>query len=494
MIRGLGVALVALALAGCGGPQIRAGGHTERAAMSEARQRADAYAAFTRGALLAQQEAWDAAAAALDDACHADPEAWRPRLLLADVLRQGAPEGDAGERQRARALSEARLAAELGAPAAEVAIVEAHTHVASGSYARATEALRSVALRDTSRAFFGAWYRIVNESDDSALLVEATSRYIEAQPASRSAWRYHGFALREHGQLREAASAFEHATTLANPDPDDAEEQIATLILLEDWPAALGASVACRARFRDYIPCYAQEAALHARARDPSALRPPGALTEVELVDIDPATQAALDRLSARSAGNRRDLWRARQVLENAGDPGLVVGFAYELARQRPFNVSVLTTAAWMCARAGAMDDAVVLMERVLAQDESSFDALNFIGYTWADANMRLDDAERYIRRAVFLRPDAGGILDSLAWVLYRRGALEEALEVQLEAMALEGDNAILWDHLGDIYRALGRSDDAIDAYERALQLATPYDEDVLETVPAKLEELRDAP
>ena len=87
-----------------------------------------------------------------------------------------------------------------------------------------------------------------------------------------------------------------------------------------------------------------------------------------------------------------------------------------------------------MCARVNALEDGVALMERVLAQDDANFDALNFIGYTWAEAGVRLEDAERYIRRAVLLRPDAGGILDSLAWVLYRRGAFAEALEVQREA------------------------------------------------------------
>ena len=143
-----------------------------------------------------------------------------------------------------------------------------------------------------------------------------------------------------------------------------------------------------------------------------------------------------------------------------------------------------------MCARVNALEDGVALMERVLAQDDANFDALNFIGYTWAEAGVRLEDAERYIRRAVFLRPDAGGILDSLAWVLYRRGAFAEALEVQREALALEDDNAILWDHLGDIHRALGHTEDARAAYERALELATEYSEDVRDTVPAKLEAL----
>lgn len=494
MRRALGCAALALACGACAGPQIRAGGQTERAAMIEARRTADAYDAYLRGALAAEHEGWREAADALEAAVDAAPEAWRPRLLRADALRKAAARGADGARDRAEALHEAQRARELGAPVDEVAIVEARLFEDSGALERALETFRAVPLRDTSRDLFAAWYSLADARDDTALLVEATTRYTEAQPEARLAWRYLGFALREHGQLAEAAQAFAHATTLADADPSDADEQIATLVTLGDTDAALAAAVDCRARFRDHIPCYAHEAVLVGARRDPNAVRAPGPLSPLELVEVDADTRDALDRLAARSAGNRRDLWRARRVLESANDPGLVVGFAHELARQRPYNASVLTSAAWMCARVNALEDGVALMERVLAQDDANFDALNFIGYTWAEAGVRLEDAERYIRRAVFLRPDAGGILDSLAWVLYRRGAFAEALEVQREALALEDDNAILWDHLGDIHRALGHTEDARAAYERALELATEYSEDVLDTVPAKLEALPPAP
>jgi tetratricopeptide (TPR) repeat protein len=131
-------------------------------------------------------------------------------------------------------------------------------------------------------------------------------------------------------------------------------------------------------------------------------------------------------------------------------------------------------------------------MQRVLEIDEANFDALNFIGYDWAERGIRLDEAELYIREALFLRPGDGNIMDSLAWVLFRQGRFEEALAIQLDVVARAPDNAVLQDHLGDILFALERWDEALQAWEYALQYATEYDEDVLDTVPAKIERVRE--
>ena len=126
----------------------------------------------------------------------------------------------------------------------------------------------------------------------------------------------------------------------------------------------------------------------------------------------------------------------------------------------------------------------------MLELDPSNFEALNSVGYSWAERGIRLEEAEEMLREAVFLRPESGGILDSLAWVLYRRGKLDEALPLMLQAVELDDGSAVLWDHLGDMLRDTGDLNGAADAYRRAIELADERDEDVLETVPQKLEEV----
>ena len=82
---------------------------------------------------------------------------------------------------------------------------------------------------------------------------------------------------------------------------------------------------------------------------------------------------------------------------------------------------------------------------------------------------MRLDEAERLVRRALELRPRSGHVLDSLGWVLFRRGDASRAVEVLERADALAGPEPVILEHLGDAYRALARRADAARVYRRAL-------------------------
>jgi Flp pilus assembly protein TadD len=77
-------------------------------------------------------------------------------------------------------------------------------------------------------------------------------------------------------------------------------------------------------------------------------------------------------------------------------------------------------------------------------------------------------------------------VLDSLGWVLFRRGDLRRAVEALEQADALAGPDATILEHLGDAYRAAARPADAARAYTRALGT-------VAEEVPAKQATLRAA-
>ena len=124
----------------------------------------------------------------------------------------------------------------------------------------------------------------------------------------------------------------------------------------------------------------------------------------------------------------------------------------------------------------GRQDEAIVAMEKVLELFPDHPEALNYIGYTWADRNMKLDTALKYIQKAVNLKPDNGFIRDSLGWVYYRLGRLEEA-RIELEkALELEPEDPSIHDHLGDVYTSLNNFDKARKAYDQALKLFTDAD------------------
>jgi tetratricopeptide (TPR) repeat protein len=94
---------------------------------------------------------------------------------------------------------------------------------------------------------------------------------------------------------------------------------------------------------------------------------------------------------------------------------------------------------------------------------------LNYLGYSWVDKNLHLDEAMDMIRRAVELRPNDGYIVDSLGWAHYRLGQFDEAV-VELErAIELRAGDPTINDHLGDVYWRVGRKVEAVYQWNRAL-------------------------
>jgi len=97
---------------------------------------------------------------------------------------------------------------------------------------------------------------------------------------------------------------------------------------------------------------------------------------------------------------------------------------------------------------------------------------LNALGYMWADRNENLEEAETLIRRALELEPDNGAIIDSLGWVLYRKGDYENALRELLRAAnQIASADPVVYDHIGDTYHALKRDSEALLYWTKALQL-----------------------
>jgi len=96
----------------------------------------------------------------------------------------------------------------------------------------------------------------------------------------------------------------------------------------------------------------------------------------------------------------------------------------------------------------------------------------NDLGYSLADAGRRLVEAERMIRYAVARNPDNGAYLDSLGWVLYKKGRCEQAKGWLEKAVNLDtGQDPVVFDHLGDVNWRLGLPDDAIRRWKEAVDL-----------------------
>lgn len=129
------------------------------------------------------------------------------------------------------------------------------------------------------------------------------------------------------------------------------------------------------------------------------------------------------------------------------------------------------------------------LLEEVLKIDPDHPLANNDLGYSLADRNERLEEAEAMLVKATQAKPSDSSVLDSLGWVRYKLGKLEnpdgqarEAFEDAaiplLEEAALlrkgesrpEIDTTVILDHLGDAYWRAGRKDEALSTWQQSVQ------------------------
>ena len=96
---------------------------------------------------------------------------------------------------------------------------------------------------------------------------------------------------------------------------------------------------------------------------------------------------------------------------------------------------------------------------------------MNYLGYSWVDMNVNLDEGLGLIQRAVDLRPSDGYIVDSLGWAFYRLGRYDDAVRELERAVGLMPADPILNDHLGDAYWRVGRTLEAGFQWNHALSL-----------------------
>ena len=114
-------------------------------------------------------------------------------------------------------------------------------------------------------------------------------------------------------------------------------------------------------------------------------------------------------------------------------------------------------------------------------------DALNYIGYTYAEQGIRLNEAMDLIERALKLKPNSGYIIDSLGWVYYQKGLYDEALDKLEKASSLTPNDPTITEHLGDVYFKKKKYQKSFEMYQKALSLNHPDKEKLQQ----KIEEVK---
>jgi len=119
---------------------------------------------------------------------------------------------------------------------------------------------------------------------------------------------------------------------------------------------------------------------------------------------------------------------------------------------------------------AGRFAEAEKMLRKSIDLDPRHHQALNYLGYMFAEENRNLKEAEKLISTALALSPDNPGYQDSLGWVYHRQGRYEQAKTLFLKALAKVPDNPEILEHLGHAHYQLGETQEALLTWRQAMR------------------------
>jgi len=123
--------------------------------------------------------------------------------------------------------------------------------------------------------------------------------------------------------------------------------------------------------------------------------------------------------------------------------------------------------------QAGLHDKAADLFRKSIAVDPANAaDAYNYLAYMWAEHDTHLDEAEQMIKLALQADPNNGAYIDTLGWLEFRQGKFDQALSDLLRAaQKLTREDPVVLEHVGDACAKLNKPAQALDAWQKALNL-----------------------
>jgi len=134
-----------------------------------------------------------------------------------------------------------------------------------------------------------------------------------------------------------------------------------------------------------------------------------------------------------------------------------------------PEDTDLFYSLAMCHSLAGDNQKALELAQAALLKKPDDPALLNFIGYTWADTDQNLDQAEEFIKRALAKDPGNGAIIDSLGWLYFKKGQYQDALKLLNQALAKIPDDPEVAKHLGQLWLKTGNKPKARQYFEKAL-------------------------
>jgi len=334
--------------------------------------------------------------------------------------------------------------------------LRAHLLSATGRFAEASGEFRSLLKKNPTEIDFKlslAWsLSRMGDLDEARRWLDRAWEPVAADTASTNAVRCAVTGARIELVAGNPLVAREWLARVA--DPEKAGEEYVRLLgesfrQEEDWRNGVSALMRLQPRLGGdaRLAAEAIEAEFRVRSSDPRAwqrLRP--------LLDSDDPTSVLIGLQVLQSAERWSDAAREASAAHD----------------RFPDNRAILFAQAVSFERLNRFDEAEEVFLELLEADPSDASVSNYLGYLWADRDVRLEEALELINRAVELDPENPAYLDSLGWVHFRLGTLEEAEYWLRRAIEFNDEDGTLLAHLGEVLVASGEVEEA----DRYLHLA----------------------
>jgi tetratricopeptide (TPR) repeat protein len=260
-----------------------------------------------------------------------------------------------------------------------------------------------------------------------------------------------GFAYQELGQHDKAIATFEDARRRSPKDPNVAGYLVEANIAAKKYGPAIDVAKAALADNPDDLRLMRLEA---------QALRHNGKADE----GIALLAKAVKDHADEPNA-----YVTLAQVYAEADRGAQAVTVLQDAQSRFPNDDLIAFELGAVLDKQKRFADAEQAFRRLLTRDPENAAALNYLGYMLADRGERLDESVGYLKKALQIEPENGSYLDSLGWAYYKKDNLDLAEQNLRRAAEQLRTNSVIQEHYGEVLFKLGRYDDAIAAWTRAL-------------------------
>jgi tetratricopeptide (TPR) repeat protein len=359
-------------------------------------------------------------------------------------------------------------------------------------------------------------------ADDVDSALSTCNRLLAIQPDDLEARFHHARLLRRSGDTAAARREFEDLILKAG-EIKDQDERVGTMLTLawaqvgvlalstRDWHAAEQALEEAVRRARDPRPdvlrllARAHLEAGHFDAagttvadgirRFPDDLDLKALAGEVRLAQGDEIGGSALFRgLIDSEGGSVESFISVTEALMRQKRYAEADQVLRDSLRRHPDDDRLLFARGAALERLGRGTQAERILGRAVEVNPKNAMALNYLGYMLADSGRRLGDSLAYVERALALEPDNPAYLDSLGWALFKLARYAPAEEKLRAALRYDGSDPAIREHLGDLLIATGRTEEAVKAWQAALECGHEEPNRVLEKMERARAQMKPVP